>query len=209
MHTPFVFVHGWAMSSDMWAGIYDAFQNNTQLDLGFVGERYHADIMNTEKAIFVTHSLGTLYALRHHVDQMSALISINGFPSFKNFADVRTLRKMKAQLARDPISQRQDFWNNCGLAGEPEGQANIARLEEGLDWLQEWDETTALQNLRVPVLSLAGAQDRITPIDAIKDVWANFELKVAEDGAHVLPVTHPAWCIEKIRTFIREHGLEK
>lgn len=209
MHTSVVFVHGWAMCSDMWSGVSTAFSNHEKIDLGFVGRDFNKGTVTKDKAVFITHSAGTLYALRHHADQMSALISINGFASFKTFADERTLRKMKAQLLRDPVSQRQDFWNNCGLTGQPKGAANIARLQEGLDWLQDWDETQMLSDLKIPVLSLAGAQDMIAPIDVMKDAWKNFELKIMEDGAHVLPVTHPKWCVEKIRDFVGDHGLEK
>lgn len=201
-----VFIHGWGMSSNVWSAMTNAFPNHEMIDLGFMGDMYKADVSKDDKSVFITHSLGTAYALRHHTNQMRALVSINGFACFKRFADDTILRAIGQKLESDPLLYMQNFWRRCGLADRPEGVLHYDRLKEGLGWLRDWDEGGGLRNINVPVLSLAGARDKITPLDLMKEEWSGFNMKIAEDGGHVLPVSHTDTCVTYIKEFMDEHG---
>lgn len=211
-----VFVHGWGMDFKIWDGISSHFSDDKSLclDLGFIGE-----MQNTEcsDAIYVTHSLGTMWALKHHAPDMKALIVINGFTCFHPFTAERTLRTMQKRLVRNASVQMRSFWSNCGLSEQVQnnlelnldGVRNTDRLQDGLEWLINWDMADALRMLCVPVLSLNGHEDLVLPHDKMRAHWAGFDLQTHEHGGHILPLSHPDWCVDKIKDFMREHDLEK
>lgn len=105
MSAQIVFVHGWGMGPDFWdelAAQLPEFQTR-RIDLGFTGpedERLHS--ASLEPAIYVAHSLGTLWALQNHSTSMKGLVAINGFACFQNFVEDRVLRAMRARLKKSP-----------------------------------------------------------------------------------------------------------
>lgn len=211
MGFPVVLVHGWGCGPDFWAGMSGFFPQNSVfcVDLGFVG-REGFDHEKTEfPAVYITHSLGTLWALKYRRESMAALIAINGFPWFRPFASLRTLDTMKRRLIRDPAAQMHEFYAMCGIGGAPPASAlDAGKLEEGLDWLGAWDEREILSSLNVPVLCLAGDSDPLLPLEEMKKLWHGFPLCVKEGGGHALPQTHCEWCARTIQGFLCERGLE-
>ncbi|PCI54959.1 MAG: hypothetical protein COB36_08895 [Alphaproteobacteria bacterium] len=154
-----------------------------------------------------------MWALKHHAPDMKALIVINGFTCFPPFTLERTLRTMQKRLARNAGAQMHSFWDSCGLPEEAQnsldGALNIDRLQDGLEWLIDWDMADALQALSVPILSLNGREDLVLPHEKMQTQWAGFDLQTHEPGGHILPLSHPDWCVDKIKDFVREHALEK
>ena len=144
---------------------------------------------------------------------MNALIAINGFSNFTNFVEERTLQTMQKRLARNPSAQMQSFWHNCGIDEQTQNtldpRLNKDKLQEGLEWLINWDTSKELNALPVPILPLGGDKDLILPLDKMKEAWSGFDLKIKKDGNHILPLSHPEWCIEKIKEFIGELKLER
>ncbi len=199
------------MDSDIWREISEYFPKEQShfIDLGFINSNNVANIPNDDSNIFITHSLGTLWALKHHAPNMAGLIAINGFTNFTNFTPKRILQAMQKQLQRSPSQQMSDFWNSCGLDEPLNKNLNIDKLHEGLKWLIDWDMNAELNNLSVPALSLIGSKDPFLPLEKVEKQWAGADVKIAANGGHILPLSHPKWCAQAIREFIIEYKLEK
>ncbi|MBI1300194.1 MAG: hypothetical protein GC137_00910 [Alphaproteobacteria bacterium] len=199
-----VFVHGWGMSPDIWRDVQNRFPDSVALDLGFIGDLKQAEV--DQDAVFVTHSVGTVYALKHFKSHIKGFIAINGFKSFKRFADEETLSAISNALGKDADLYMSQFWRRCGWKQRFEGTLNKERLQEGLTWLAEWEENIADN---IPVLALAGTKDRVAPLVDMKKEWSDTPMRVAEGGGHVLPLTHAEWCIQHIEQFLDERNLER
>ncbi len=211
-----VFVHGWGEDSRIWEGITKHFpeHNHHFVDLGFIGEegdsRCEIIIPEIDKALFVTHSLGTLWVLNHiPLEKISALAAINGFGRFTDFASKKSLETMDKSLHRNTLLQMEMFWKNCNFPQNMrqtyKHKLNRRELSRGLSWLSSWDKCKELQDLKtggVSVLSLGGEEDLIIPPDIMRKHWQGFELDVVmkKRAGHALPLTHSQWCVEKIKT---------
>lgn len=211
MSAQYTFIHGWGMGSGVW-GItsqYFPFEQSNFIDLGFLYRFTPKTINSAKKSIYITHSLGALWALKNCAEDIEALIIINGFTNFTNFVDERVLRTMQKRLMRDPRAQMQEFWGNIGLEKPLRQALDEDKLHEGLDWLINWDINAELKSLNAPILSLAGGQDPLLPLDKIKQEWAGVDLIIKEDGGHLLPLNEAEWCAEQIKEFLVKNELEK
>ena len=183
------------------------------IDLGFTNNDNVAGIPCDGKSIFITHSLGTLWALKNHSDNMAGLIAINGFTNFTNFVSERTLRTMQRRLKRNPLNQMQEFWDICGFDNKSQEKLdqnfNIDKLHIGLEWLIDWDASKIFNGLNIPSLSLIGKKDRLLLPLMMEKEWPMTNIKTIKDGGHMLPLSHPKWCVEKIREFTSEYKLER
>ncbi len=205
MNPRFVVVHGWGMDSSCWDNLMAFFPDAhfLRIDLGFVGSmEILSDVSDIKDPIFITHSLGTMWALKNYHKDMKALISINGFTCFGNYADRRVLSVMQAGIKRNPKRQMSEFWNSGGLPSS--NSLNIDRLYEGLEWLKSWNVRCELENLQCPVLSLAGEKDNILPIEKMKKEWENYNFQICKGAGHALPVSNSRWCADRIRDFIHD-----
>ena len=203
MSADIIFVHGWGMGPAFWDGLRARLPEvkATAVDLGFIGERQSSDATaECNSVIYITNSLGTMWAWKNHSHDMRGLIVINGFSCFQHFAEERTLQVMKTRLQKNPEKQMRDFWETSGLP--PSDDLNVQRLKEGLEWLASWDVKETLNSLTCPVLSLAGANDPILPIELMKEEWAGYDMRICEGEGHGLPLSHPDWCANHIKDFI-------
>ncbi len=193
-----VFVHGWGLAPDFWEPLVAHFPDAdiTYVDLGFHG----TPDLNTpdDKALYIAHSLGTLWALEHCADKMSALVAINGFTCFSDFTDPRILQAMQKGLARNPEAQMQQFFKAADLKASTDNLDTV-RLQEGLNWLIHKDMHHALT---MPHLALLGAQDPIAPSKALQEQWDT--IKTCKNGGHALPQTHPEWCTNTIKQWLEK-----
>lgn len=206
------FIHGWGYAPSFWDRLTPFFadKQTTLIDLGFLETDIPppATIKSSEKAIYITHSLGTLYALQHHTSDIAALIVINGFYNFAPFTDEKTLTLMARGLKRAPEAQMKAFWKTCGLT--PSYAAlNTEKLAEGLENLRSLNTESALENLSVPILVLTAEDDPIAPFSAMQKHWQAYPLQLHLEGGHILPYTQSAWCAERIKEFLGEHKLDR
>ena len=199
------------MDSRLWEGFHESFPKKQSyfVNLGFINNGDNvSSIPFDSKSIFITHSLGTLWALKYHSHNMAGLISINGFVNFRNFVDKRNLLAMQKQLQRNPEQQMQDFWDMINFKNDLDQNLNIDKLHEGLEWLINWDMSAKLSDLNIPILSLMGDEDRLLPLPKMEKEWLMADIKIMKNGGHILPLSHSKWCVEKIREFIVEYKLE-
>ncbi len=206
-----VFVHGWGENSCIWEGLTQHLPeyNHHFIDLGFIGKKNDSSLKTSDPAIFVTHSLGSLWVLKHiPPEKISALAAINGFGRFTDFVSNETLEIMAKSLQRNMFLQMKAFWKNCNFPENMrqlyEANLNKSALSQGLSWLGSWDEYIKLQDLKtknIPVLSLGGQEDLILPPDIMHKHWSDlgYDVVMNEQAGHALPLTHPQWCAGQIK----------
>ena len=88
------------------------------------------------------------------------LVSIQGFDRFCPHVPAARVNGMRRALRRDPAQMLDGFWRGCGAEPYASPEAlNVERLDEGLGWLLDWDETGARSTLACPTLALAARDD--------------------------------------------------
>ena len=212
--TTVVFVHGWAVGPFVFKELasYLSEANIIYFDLGFYGPTSLPEVVADGPVIAVGYSLGFPWLLHHRPFHWDALVSISSFARFTRADDFkmgmspRLLHAMKTRLHNDPKGLMQDIYQVCGITHPPTGQLEIARLEQGLDWLEHWDERAVLQAQTCPILALAAHDDLVVPDILTTEAFAPFPhipLHWSPDGGgHGLPITRAAWCAREILGFI-------
>ena len=197
-----VFVHGWAFDAGFWDPLLAELGDLpcATIDLGFQGEGQVIPDLE-EPLVGIGHSLGFLWLLHERPFVWTKLIAINGFPRFvegDGFSEgvpASTVETMIAGMERNSSRVVGDFLALCG-GGEVPDELNPGRLRCGLDWLLGWDARAVLKDEKVQVL--AGRNDPIVPAAMTKHGFAGHPVHW-HDGGHLLPITHPEWCADRIR----------
>jgi len=206
-----MFVHGWGEDSRIWDEMTKHLPeyNHHFIDLGFFGSKNDSPPKTDNPTIYLTHSLGTTWVLNNiPLEKIGALVAINGFGRFTDFASEKTVETMDKSLHRNMLLQMEMFWKNCNF---PQNMRHIYKhelkrreLSQGLSWLRSWDKREELQDLKtqgVPVLSLGGQEDKILPAELMYKHWNDLGLDVVmkEKAGHALPLEAPQWCAQKIK----------
>ena len=197
-----IFIHGWGFDGSVWEKLIPLLPGIRPhyIELGFADAERAVTTIRQDHAIVIGHSLGVLWYLKNHPSSAKALISIAGFDCFTTVVGNRVLRAMKAKLGKCAEDLLQDFWAQCGVNEPGLKQFDVQRLDDGLGWLQKWNCEPELQNLNCPKLALAAQDDQIVAIEKSRAIWGG-DLCETETGGHVLPLTKPEWCAEKIQEF--------
>ncbi|WP_353861476.1 alpha/beta hydrolase [Azospirillum formosense] len=202
----FVFVHGWGFGPRVWDAVRAALPDaeSVAVDLGFYGPPSFPMIAAGRPVVAVGHSFGGLWLLHERPFAWDGLVLVNGFPRFAEgdgFAPAtprRLLDRMVARFDAAPQAVTGDFLHRCGVeAPRPEG-LDAARLGAALRALRDWDARAALVG---PALALAGAQDPIVPPAMTEQALAGIDVGWHPEGGHLLPLTAPDWCAERIAAF--------
>jgi pimeloyl-[acyl-carrier protein] methyl ester esterase len=203
----FVFVHGWGFNAGVWTDVAAHLPEatTTLIDLGFVAggpASPNARDDWPDDAIAVGHSLGLMWLLQEGGGRFRGLVSIQGFDRFCPHVPEVRVAALKRGLARDPGGTMQAFWRSCGAPAFAGVEAlDVARLDQGLDWLMHWDAEAAKKSLECPVLTLASKDDAIVPPAMSEAVWGQNAILWSPDGGHVLPLRHPDWCARHVAEF--------
>src|SRR6185437_10631953 len=200
----FVLVHGWGFHAGIFADLISHLDGaeTTLIDLGFVSGGPKGETDWPADAIAIGHSLGLLWLLERGAGRFRGLVSIQGFDCFCCHIVPSRIAALKRGLERDPGATLQAFWRSCGAAGFALPEAlNVARLDQGLDWLMHWDARKAKQELACPVLALAARDDAIVPASMSEQIWEDAGIIWSQDGGHVLPLRHPRWCARHVLEF--------
>jgi pimeloyl-[acyl-carrier protein] methyl ester esterase len=208
----FVFVHGWGFNAAIWRPMSAHMRDSelTLVDLGFIAGGPKAESEWPNDAIAVGHSLGLLWLL-HRAGEgnppFRALVSIQGFDRFCPPIPPSRVAAMRRGLRRDAYQTLEAFWRGCGAEPFAPPQAlNAARLDEGLGWLLDWDETKARAALACPILALAARDDAVVPQAMSEAIWRSDNILWSATGGHVLPLKHPEWCANHVLDFA--HALQ-
>lgn len=200
----FVLVHGWGFHAGIWDDVVRHLPGAeiTRVDLGFVSGGPQGQGNWPENAVAIGHSLGISWLLTEGQGRFRGLVSIQGFDRFCPHVPPSRVAALKRGLGRDPGGTMQAFWRSCGAPEfAPLEALNVARLDEGLDWLMHWDARAAKEKLPCPALALASRDDAIVPPAMTEAVWGERPIVWSTDGGHVLPLRHPEWCASHVREF--------
>ena len=202
-------VHGWGFGPGVWHSLRRrmAGWEILRADLGFYGPESIPDIPADRSFIGIGHSTGVMWLLRFFAGdaRLQGLVSINGFARFARApgypgVNPRLIKAMAARLDTEAPEVLTEFGRLAGLNGlQAHDMENLRprRLAEGLGWLRDWDERPALEGLAPPRLVLAGEEDAVvTP--AMTRAQFGEEAVWCPDGGHMLPLTHPDWCGERL-----------
>jgi len=204
----FVFVHGWGFNPAIWRDVIRNTGNAevTLVDLGFIAGGPRAATEWPGDAVAVGHSLGLLWLLHRAAKEgrapFRALVSVQGFDRFCPPISPSRVAGMRRGLRRDAYQTLQAFWRGCGT--EPfasPGALNVGRLDEGLGWLMDWDETETKAKLACPTLALAARDDAVVPQAMSEAIWRSDTIRWSSTGGHVLPLKHPEWCANHVLDF--------
>jgi len=208
-----VYVHGWAFDPGVWQGLRAALDDieSATVDLGFFGPPSGPAAPPDRPVIAVGHSLGVLWLLKTRPFPWAGLISINGFPRFVEGGDYepavphRVLDRMIRRFQADPAGITEEFRNRCGAFGPLPDGPMPEPLMHGLTWLRDWDARDTASAGDAPILALSGGEDPVLPAGMDEHCFRAFPTARVErlDGAgHLLPVSHPDWCEQRIRAFL-------
>jgi pimeloyl-[acyl-carrier protein] methyl ester esterase len=208
----FVLVHGWGFTPAIWRDVIGHMGKAevTLIDLGFIAGGSQAAATWPSDAIAVGHSLGLLWLL-HRAGEgkppFRGLVSIQGFDRFCPHIPPSRVAGMRRGLRRDPGLTLEAFWRGCGTESFASPQAlNVERLDEGLGWLMDWDETKARAGLACLTLALAARDDAVVPQAMSEAIWGTDNIRWSETGGHVLPLKRPEWCANHVLDFA--HALQ-
>jgi pimeloyl-[acyl-carrier protein] methyl ester esterase len=204
----FVFVHGWGFNPAIWRDVIGNIENAeiTLIDLGFLSAGPKDAPTWPSDAVAVGHSLGLLWLLRRAGKEerpfFRGLVSIQGFDRFCPHIPPSRVAGMRRGLRRDAGQILHAFWRGCGTEPSASPEAlNVERLDEGLGWLTDWDESKTKAKLACPTLALAARDDAIVPQAMSAAIWGSDTIRWTDTGGHVLPLKHPQWCAGHVLNF--------
>lgn len=203
-----LFAHGWGFDAAFWSRMAALLPPWEQVrdDRGYFGKPAPPDI--DAPCIAVTHSFGTMRVLAGPPPQLAGIVAICGFDRFTQGSDypgmaLRVVNRMISAFDRHPDAVLADFRTRCGADG-PSPEFDPERLREDLILMRDEDLRQRTAELKIPVLSLQAANDRILPAEtrqAALSGAAQFERREHPAAGHLLPMEDARWCADAVQTF--------
>jgi pimeloyl-[acyl-carrier protein] methyl ester esterase len=211
-HPTLLFAHGWAFDSSIWDAVRTRLADWPQVmfDANYFGTAPDSATL-TGPVVAIGHSHGVMRLLAQLPPQCSAVVSINGFsrfsagPDFPAGTPTKLLDRMITRFQQDPLAVLNTFRERCG-ADATEPAMLSGALGADLLALRQDDQRASLQNVSVPLLALASTDDPIvTPAltHAVFDGHEHTDLRWHEGGGHLLPLSAPDWCADRIRELLK------
>ena len=104
---------------------------------------------------------------------------------------------VRSRFAEDPMAVLTEFRARCGAPPAPE-EIDESRLAMDLALLA----SRHIASRPNRILVLQGKEDPILPEMLRMSVFPGSERATHAEGGHLLPVTHPGWCAERIEAFL-------
>lgn len=203
-----VFFHGWGFDSGIWDRVSRLLGDWPALyfDRGYFGAP-GAPVADGP-CIAVTHSFGTMLALRDPPAHCAGILAINGFDRFvaapgSPGVPGRIVERMTARFDEEPEAVLHEFRRRCGWES-PFTLRSAQVLGEDLRRLATMDCTAISTRTELPILSLQGSADPILPEAMRAAVFAKtrgIQRATIAKGGHLLPLTEPEACARAIRDF--------
>ncbi|QHM90562.1 alpha/beta fold hydrolase [Acetobacter pasteurianus] len=215
-----VLVHGWAFGPEFWQPVLAQLNwaDAVTLDLGFLKPEVSGvlktltldEVRQKQQPILgIGHSLGFMWLMMQRRQGIlpagSQFAGINTFACFasrEGFPEgvaPRIVQRMIRGLGREPVAVVNDFRQRCGASPVSAACCQPEELTRGLDILRTEDVRADLPTGLLEVL--AGRQDEIaSPSMTDASFPAPAHIKWVENGAHLLPQTHPVECARFLKT---------
>ncbi len=170
------------------------------------------------------HSLGAMLCIGAlpRLPNVKALIIYSGFAKFARTGEdnpygqpPEIIGMMKRYIAENPESLVKNFYRTMfhpeRYAGAYPGILNIACLACGLGTLSANDCRANVAGIRIPVLLLHGAKDRVADVKLAEELASallDSRLHVIDDAGHALPFTHADKCRTLTGNFFSDHDIK-
>jgi pimeloyl-[acyl-carrier protein] methyl ester esterase len=230
-----VFLHGWGASGAIWRRQEAAFAGDVRVlaptipawESGWLSGYFQE--LPLADCVLVGWSLGgmlLLEALAARAERPEGLVLLAVAAAFCRRPDhpmgpeAAVVRAMRRALALDPGGVLQEFARHCLAPGEEAfraaaaaafaSAAPVARLAQGLDYLQRKDLRTFLPLMAGPVAIIQGEEDRIVPPDQgrfLRSRIPGAQLFLMPGAGHLPFLTQAPAFNEILRRFLREAGL--
>ena len=183
-----------------------------------------------ERAVWLGWSLGGMLALAAASmapERVTALVTVAASPSFVARPDWpcgmpgERLHRMAADLSADPHQTVNDFLTLQVLSSRggrqalrqlqsalnERGMAGQQALDDGLHLLETMDLRPRLRGLRMPLLAMGGARDRLVrpaAVRALAEAAPEGSACIFEDAAHAPFLSHRELFARRVSDFLRD-----
>ena len=213
MKPTLVIISGWAHGLDAIKPMGEALANRFDVQL-LTGAQVLKEQRIPDADYIVTGSMGGLLAMELLPGSCQKLVLISstakfcageGYPCGTH---EKILKRMILQLKRNPTVVLAAFYKNVHYphsALKPDPECSHEELVAGLEYLLSSDVRDRVPKIKIPVLLLHGAEDRIIPHTAAE--WLNnhlpdSRLKVFDNDGHALPAHHFDEIMDEISNFL-------
>jgi pimeloyl-[acyl-carrier protein] methyl ester esterase len=194
-----LFLHGWGFDATFWNEVRAALAPMASVvwDRGYFGATSQEEVQG--KLVAIGHSLGSLLLAADPPPGCTDIIAINGFDRFigDGLLEPRLLDRMRLRFSISPTAVIDEFRRRVGGACN-QGKMNVTRLAADLDLLKTVDARGGL----LPRLVLHGATDDLLPRSMREKVFTGARRVTLAAGGHLLPLSHPRWCADRIREVV-------
>jgi len=205
-----VFMHGWSFDASFWHPVCHALGqcDMTLLERGYSGARPFTTLPD-QPFVLVTHSAGTLWALRHSLPQCRKIIAFNGFARFSQADDfpqglsIRVLTRMRTRLARTTNETVMQFRRQFTPFIPCPPHLDLPVLDEGLVELMEGDGRATAHSLGRSLMAIHGTDDELVS-GAMHEASFPDATRLIFEGGHLLPFTAPHQCAAIISNALRD-----
>ncbi len=220
MNPSLLIITGWAHGPETVQPMAEALSDGFSVEI-LTGAHVLLKRAIPDADFIVTGSMGGLLALEHLPKLCKKLVLISstarfcateGYPCGTH---EKILKRMIAQLQRDPQAVLAEFFKNVhhprresrqAAARRLEAAPDLAELVSGLEYLLATDLRLKVPSVPVPVLLLHGAEDRIIPAAASEWLHAHLpdsRLTLIPHGGHALPAHHFSATVNAVRRFLQ------
>jgi pimeloyl-[acyl-carrier protein] methyl ester esterase len=213
-------ITGWAHGREAMQPVADVLTAQYDIDILTGAEVLTAHSI-PETDYIITGSMGGLLALEQLPERCKKLVLLSSSAKFCSDEDYRcgtpekVLRHMIIQLKRHPQAVLTEFFKNAHYPDEY-NRANdypipsateLKSLVEGLEYLLHTDLRSSISSIRIPVLLLHGAEDRIIPSTAAEWLDSHLpdsRLRIIKDQGHALLAHHFDFVMDEISHFLQQ-----
>ncbi|NLX24870.1 MAG: alpha/beta fold hydrolase [Lentisphaerae bacterium] len=174
----------------------------------------------------VTGSMGGILAMELLPTACKKLVLLSSTARFCAAEDYphgtpdRILRRMIAQLKRDPAAVLNEFFKNVHYPqresrksiqlrnAETITEQSFQDLVDGLEYLLTSDVREKVAAITIPILLIHGREDRIIPCGAaewLHEHLPDSRLQLIDGGGHALAAHHFSTVVAQIRAFLHQH----
>jgi pimeloyl-[acyl-carrier protein] methyl ester esterase len=213
MKPSLLLISGWAHGLDAIKPIGDYLAEEFDVQL-LTGEQVLKARTIPETDYIITGSMGGLLTMELLPDSCKKLVLISSTAKFcagEGYTcgtHEKILSRMILQLKRNPTTVLAAFYKNVhyphsALKTDPE--CSHEELVAGLEYLLSSDVRDKVPKIKIPVLLLHGAEDRIIPHTAaewLNDHLPDSRLKIFDNDGHALPAHHFDEIMDEISNFL-------
>ncbi len=226
-------ISGWAHGPEAIQPMGDALADRFDVHLR-TGAQVLNDRRIPDVDYIVTGSMGGLLVMELLPESCKRLVLISSTAKFcagngyAHGTPEKVLRRMILQLKRNPDAVLEEFFRNVhfpqaerrrGFQPRLDGQcaspnptrqdasSTVNDLVAGLEYLLASDVRETVPSIKIPVLLLHGAQDRIIPSSAsewLHEHIPDSSLRIFDEHGHALPAHHFTPVMSEIQAFLSQ-----